>query len=67
MNRFQELLDKRKNLTADIFEEEELIEISKTLNEEELNKIDKNLLTYSNSLRLQLISNKLDELIDKLK
>lgn len=29
MNRFNELLDKRKKLTANIFEEEELIELSK--------------------------------------
>ena len=48
MKRFNELLDKRRNLTANIFEEEELINISKSLSEEQLKDIDKELLTYSN-------------------
>lgn len=70
MKRFNELLEKRRNLTADIFEEEELIELSKTMNEEELKNVDKELLTYSNSDRLDKISSLLDrlsEVIDKSK
>lgn len=70
MKRFNELLEKRRNLTADIFEEEELIEISKTMSEEELKDVDKELLTYSNSDRLDKISSLLDrlsEVIDKSK
>lgn len=70
MKRFNELLEKRKNLTANIFEEEELIELSKTMNDEELKNIDKELLTYSNSDRRDKISSLLDrlsEVIDKSK
>lgn len=62
MNRFNELLEKRKTLEANIFEEEELIELSKNLSKEELDKIDPKLLTYSNSDRLENIM----ELLDKL-
>ena len=70
MERFNELLEKRRNLTADIFEEEELIELSKSMTEEELKDIDKSLLTHTNSDRLDKISSLLDrlsEVIDKSK
>ncbi len=70
MKRFNELLEKRRNLTADIFEEEELIELSKSMTEEELKDVDKSLLTYTNSDRLDKISSLLDrlsEVIDKSK
>ena len=70
MKRFDELLEKRRNLTADIFEEEELIELSKTSLIEDLKDVDKELLTYSNSDRLDKISSLLDrlsEVIDKSK
>lgn len=66
MKRFNELLKKRENLTADIFEEKELIEMSKKMTESELNDVDKSLLTYSNSHRLDRLNSKLDELLAKL-
>lgn len=66
MERFKELLEKRKNLTASMFEEEELIEISKTLTEEQLASIDKKLLTYSNGERLDSLNSLLDKLIATL-
>ena len=66
MKRFNELLDKRRNLTANIFEEEELINISKSLSEEQLKDIDKELLTYSNGQRLREISRLLDDLQNEL-
>lgn len=62
MTRFTELLEKRKNLEADVFEEEELIQLSKNLSKEELDKIDPELLTYSNNKRL----GNLMELLDRL-
>jgi hypothetical protein len=62
MERFNELLEKRKNLIANIFEEEELIELSKKLNPEQLQQVDKSLLTYSNGQRLD----KLLELLDRI-
>lgn len=66
MKRFIELLDKRRNLTANIFEEEELINISKSLSEEQLKDVDKELLTYSNGQRLREISRLLDDLQNEL-
>ena len=66
MERFNELLEKRKNMTANIFEEEELIEIATKMSEDELKDIDKSLLTYSNSQRLDSLISKLDELLAKL-
>ena len=66
MERFNELLEKRRNLTATIFEEKELIKISETLNKEQLQDVDKTLLTYSNSGRLDSLNSKLDELLSKL-
>jgi hypothetical protein len=66
MEKFNELLKKRRNLTATIFEEEELIEISKTLTKEQLKDVDEKLLTYSNSDRLDSLNSKLDELLAKL-
>lgn len=66
MERFNELLEKRKNMTANIFEEKELIEIAKKMSEDELKDIDKSLLTYSNSQRLDSLNSKLDELLAKL-
>ena len=60
--RFDMLLEKRKNLTANIFEEEELIEMSKNMSEEQLTGVDKDLLTYSNTSRLDDISFLLDKL-----
>jgi hypothetical protein len=70
MKRFYELLEKRRNLTANIFEEEELIELSKSMTEEQLKDVDKSLLTHTNSDRLDKISSLLDrlsEVIDKSK
>jgi hypothetical protein len=66
MERFNELLEKRRNLTATIFEEEELIQISKTLTKEQLKGVDEKLLTYSNTDRLDSLNSKLDELLAKL-
>jgi len=66
MERFNELLEKRRSLTATMFEEEELIKISKTLTKEQLQDVEENLLTYSNSDRLDSLSSKLDELLAKL-
>jgi hypothetical protein len=66
MEKFNELLEKRRNLTATIFEEEELIEISKTLTKEQLTDVDETLLTYSNYDRLDSLNSKLDELLAKL-
>lgn len=66
MKKFNELLEKRRNLTATIIEEEELIAISKTLSKEQLNDVDKTLLTYSNSARLDSLINKLNRLLAKL-
>jgi hypothetical protein len=63
MERFNELLEKRENLTADIAEEQELIDISKTLSEEELKDVNPKLLTFSNGDRLDSISDLLDKLI----
>lgn len=65
-NRFSELLEKRKALTANIYEEEELIEMSKKIPKDDLSLIDPELLTYSNSKRLDDIFSKLDELSKKL-
>lgn len=62
MSRFTELLEKRKSLEANVFEEEELIQLSKNLSKEELDKIDPELLTYSNSKRLDDIMSLLDKL-----
>lgn len=62
MSRFAELLEKRKTLEANVFEEEELIQLSKNLSKEELDKIDPELLTYSNSKRLDNIMSLLDKL-----
>jgi len=66
MKRFNELLEKRKNLTANIFEEEELIELSKNMSKESLVGVDKELLTYSNSGRLDTIFELLDKLDNKI-
>jgi hypothetical protein len=62
MSRFTELLEKRKSLEANVFEEEELIQLSKNLSKEELDKIDPELLTYSNGKRLDNIMSLLDKL-----
>lgn len=66
MERFDILLEKRKNMTTNIFEEEELIELSKSMSDEDLKYIDKSLLTYTNSQRIDSIISKIDELISKL-
>lgn len=66
MERFNELLEKRKNLTANIFEEEELIELSKSMSDDQLKSVDKELLKLSNSDRLDRISLLLDKLNEKL-
>ncbi len=66
LEKFNKLLEKRKNLTATIFEEEELIEISKDLTDEQLKIVDKELLTYSNSVRLDSILLNIDKLLNKL-
>ena len=68
MSRFTELLEKRKNFEANVFEEEELIQLSKNLSKEDIDKIDPELLTYSNSKRLDnimLLFDKLDAVIDR--
>lgn len=62
MSRFTELLEKRKSFDANVFEEEELIQLSKNLSKEELDKIDPELLTYSNGKRLNNIMSLLDKL-----
>lgn len=62
MSRFTELLEKRKNLETNVFEEEELIQLSKNLPKEELDKIDPELLTYSHRKRLSDIMDLLDKL-----
>lgn len=64
-NRFYELLEKRKNLTANYIEEEELIELAKQLPENELDLIDPKLLIPSFSERTEKIMSLLDRLIDK--
>ena len=61
-SRFTELLEKRKNLKSNVFEEEELIQLSKNLSKEELEKIEPELLTYSNSKRIDRIMSLLDKL-----
>lgn len=61
-DRLTELLEKRRILTANIYEEEELIEMSKKLSKEELEKIEPELLTYS----LHKRSDNILELLDKL-
>lgn len=66
MSRLTELLEKRKALTANVWEEEELINLAKNLPKDELDKIEPELLTYSNGKRLDDIFAKLDELGKKL-
>jgi hypothetical protein len=66
MDRFNELLEKRKNLTATIFEEEELIEMSKKMTEEQLKDVDKELLIYSNHKRMDHMLELLDKMNDIL-
>jgi hypothetical protein len=66
IERFQKLLQKRKTLTATIFEEEELIELSKRLPPEVLKGVQPEMLTYSNEQRLDNIASKLDELLKHL-
>jgi len=66
MERFNELLEKRKKLTASIYEEEELIELSKKMTSEQLEGIDRSLLIPSNNERLDKISLLLDKLSNKL-
>ena len=53
-------------MTANVFEEEELIKLSKRMSEEELKYVDKSLLTYSGAERLDAINSKLDELSKRL-
>ena len=68
MTRFNELLGKRKDLTANIFEEEELIEISKKMSAAELSNVDPELLTYSHHKRhedIMCMLDKLGKLLDK--
>ncbi len=67
MNRFTELLEKRKKLETDILEEEELIELSKSLSKEDLENIDPELLTYSSKDQLKNIMSLLDKLDTVLK
>jgi len=66
MERFNELLEKRRNLTADVFEEKELIEISKTLTEQQLIGVDKKLFTLSHDERLDNITSLLDKFLATL-
>lgn len=67
-SRFYELLEKRKILETNAFEEEELINLSKNLSKEELDKIEPELLTFSNEKRLEnimLLLDKLDAVIER--
>lgn len=66
MKRFYELLEKRKSSGIDFLEEEELIELSKNIPSEELEKIDKSLLTYTHSSRIKELKYMIDELKDLL-
>jgi hypothetical protein len=66
MDRFNELLEKRKNLTATAFEEEELIEMSKKMTDEQLKDVDKELLIYSNHKRMDHMLELLDKMNDIL-
>ena len=66
MGRFEELLELRKTLRANIFDEEELIELSKKMTDEELEGIDRSLLTYSHSDRLESIMGLLDKLNERV-
>ena len=67
MSRLKELLIKRKNLTANFLEEQEIINLSKNLSKEELSKIDPDLLTYSNDKRLAKLNDFLEKMINKIK
>lgn len=66
MDKFNKLLEKRRLLTASLFEEEELIKMSKKMSDKELEGVDKSLLTYTNSERLDSLTSKLDKLLAKL-
>lgn len=65
-SRFDTLLEKRKNMTADVFEEEELIKLASNMDESVLSNVDKSLFTYTNSIKLARMSELLDKMIDLL-
>lgn len=62
MSRFNDLLEKRKNLTANIFEEQELIFLASKMSSEEIKKIDPELLKLSLKERTDDLFKKLDSL-----
>lgn len=64
MKRFYDLLEKRIALTANLNEEQELIDLSKQIDKDELDKIDPKLLRLSNSNRLDYIISKLDKMLE---
>lgn len=64
MKRFYDLLEKRIALTANLNEEQELIDLSKQIDKNELDKIDPKLLRLSNSNRLDYIISKLDKMLE---
>lgn len=66
MTRLDVLLEKRKNLTATLEEELELLDLVKALPQEEFNKLDPKLLVPSNEMRLGKMVGLLDELIAKI-
>ena len=66
MTRLDVLLEKRKNLTATLEEELELLDLVKALPQEEFNKLDPELLVPSNEMRVGKMVGLLDELIAKI-
>lgn len=63
MKRFYDLLEKKIALTINLNEEQELIDLSKQINKNELNNIDRKLLKLYNNNRLDCIMSKLDEML----
>jgi|LakMenEpi03Aug12_release.lakeMendotaPanAssembly.Ray.scaffolds.fasta_scaffold1095386_2 hypothetical protein len=66
MTRIEELLAKRKELTATLEEEIELLELVKTVPQEEFDKIDESLLKISSEGRLGKMISLIDKMIEKI-
>ena len=66
MTKLEILLEKRRNLTATLEEELELLDLAKALSQEEFNKLDPKLLVPSNEMRLDKMIRLLDKLIEKI-
>jgi hypothetical protein len=66
MTRIEELLIKREELTATLEEEVELLELVKTIPQEELNKIDESLLKISSEGRLGKMISLIDKMLEKI-